>query len=63
LTLEDRPMQETLATGTVRGTKGRVLVLDRGGSTYAVDLRDLVGFEVEVAETDRTLQSSLGAWE
>jgi hypothetical protein len=63
LELDERPMGETMATGTVRGTKGRVLVVDHNGSTYAVDLRDLVGYEVRAGETDRKLQSSLGAFE
>jgi hypothetical protein len=62
LALDERPIAETLATGTVRGVKGRVLVLDRGGSTYAVDLRDLVGFEITSGTTDRALQSSLGSF-
>jgi hypothetical protein len=62
LCLADRPVRETLATGEVRGTKGRVLVLERGGSTYAVDMRDLVGYGVRPEETDRRLQSSLGAF-
>jgi hypothetical protein len=62
LDISERPVAETLATGRVRGTKGRLLVLDRGGSTYAVDLRDLVGYEVEEGGTDRRLQSSLGAF-
>ena len=60
--LDDRPLAETIATGTVRGTKGRLLVLDRGGSTYAVDVRDLLGHEVDAGATDRDLQSSLGAF-
>ena len=60
--LSDQPVAETLLTGTVRGTQGRVLVLDNGGSTYAVDLRDLVGYEVTEGGTDRELQSSLGAF-
>jgi hypothetical protein len=63
LDLTDRPVQETLATGTVRGTQGRVLVLDNGGSTYAVDMRDLVGYESTTGGTDQQLQSSLGAFE
>ena len=63
LGLSERPMAETLAAGTVRGTKGRVLVLDRAGSTYAVDLRDLVGYEVTEGRADRDLQASLGAFE
>jgi hypothetical protein len=63
LDLPERPIPETLASGTVRGTKGRVLVLDRAGSAYAVDLRDLVGHELVPSDTDRQLQSSLGAFE
>jgi len=63
LDLDDRPMAETLATGTVRGTQGRVLVLDRAGGTYAVDMRDLVGHELRAGEPDRDLQSSLAAFE
>jgi hypothetical protein len=61
--LAERPMAETLATGTVRGVQGRVLVLDRNGSTYAVDMRDLVGHEVTAGGTDRALQSSFSAFE
>ena len=60
--LTDRPVQETMATGEVRATKGRVLVLERGGSAYAVDMRDLVGYDVRAGESDRRLQSSLGAF-
>lgn len=62
LDLRDRPMPETIATGTVIGAKGRVLVLENGGTTYAVDLRDLVGFELAEEESERELQSSLGAF-
>jgi len=62
LDLDGRPVAETLATGTVRGTKGRLLVLDHGASTYAIDLRDLVGREVRSEPTDRDLQSSLRAF-
>lgn len=62
LDLEERPMPETVATGTVRGTKGRVLVLE-GHGTYAVDIRDLVGYELAPGGTDRALQSSFGAFE
>ncbi|WP_415381813.1 DUF2797 domain-containing protein [Halosimplex sp. TS25] len=60
--LADRPVSETLASGTVRGAQGRVLLLDNGGSTYAVDMRDLVGYDLESGESDRNLQSSLGAF-
>lgn len=63
LGLAEQPMAETIATGTVRGTQGRVLVLDREGSVYAVDLRDLVGYELHTGGTDRALQSSFSAFE
>jgi hypothetical protein len=62
LELSDQPVAETLLTGTVRGTQGRVLVLDNGGSTYAADMRDLVGYDLSEGGTDRELQSSLGAF-
>lgn len=61
--VERRPVPETILTGTVRGTKGRILLLDRAGSTYAVDMRDLVGYELEPGEARRDIQSSLGAFE
>lgn len=63
LDLTERPMTETIASGTVRGTQGRVLVLDHAGSTYAVDMRDLVGHDVTTGGTDRALQSSFAAFE
>jgi hypothetical protein len=62
LDLAERPVAETMAAGTVRGWKGRVLVLDRNGSTYAVDARELVGYELTEEVPDRDLQSSLGAF-
>jgi hypothetical protein len=61
--LDARPMAEHLASGTVRGSQGRLLVLERDGTVYAVDLRELVGYEVESGETDRQLQSSFAAFE
>ena len=61
-TLERRPVRETVATGRVVGVKGRVLVLDRGGTSYAVDLRDLVGHRVESVPDERSRQSSLGSF-
>ncbi|MFB6308118.1 MAG: DUF2797 domain-containing protein [Haloarculaceae archaeon] len=63
LDLSERPVRETILSGTVRGVRGRVLVLDTAGTTYAVDLRDLVGFELTDGTADRALQSSLGAFE
>jgi hypothetical protein len=62
LDLAERPVGETLASGRVRGTKGRILVLERAGSRYAVDLRDLVGHELTDRD-DRPLQSSFAAFE
>lgn len=60
--LDSRPVPETMATGTVVGTKGRVLVLERAGTTYAVDLRDLVGHEATRETSTRRLQSSFGSF-
>ncbi len=57
-----QPVRETIAAGTVVGVKGRLLVLERTGTTYAVDLRDLVGYELAEGATDRSLQSSLGSF-
>ncbi len=62
LSIDERPIPETLVSGTVRGTKGRVLVVERGGTTYAVDMRDLVGHELVEGSSERDLQSSLGAF-
>ena len=62
LDLDDRPVTATIAAGTVRGWKGRVLVIDRNGSTYAVDARELVGYELTEEVQERELQSSLGAF-
>lgn len=63
LDLERAPVAETLASGTIRGIKGRILVLNRAGSSYAVDVRDLVGYELHEEATPRELQSSLGAFD
>ncbi|MFB6220796.1 MAG: DUF2797 domain-containing protein [Halolamina sp.] len=62
LAFDGRPMAETMAAGTVRGVKGRLLILDRGGSTYAVDMRALVGHEVTEGVDEREMQSSFGAF-
>ena len=60
--VDSRPVAETMLTGTVRGTKGRVLLLDRLGTTYGVDMRDLVGHRLTEGADDRDVQSSLGAF-
>ncbi len=57
-----RPVRETIASGTVVGVKGRLLVVERGGTTYAVDMRDLVGYELDEGTTEKRLQSSLGSF-
>jgi hypothetical protein len=62
LDLDAAPVAETLAAGTVVGTKGRVLVLEREGGVFAVDMRDLVGYELRSGAPSRELQSSLGAF-
>lgn len=63
LSLTDQPVRETIASGTVRGTQGRVLVLERAGTLYAVDLRSLVGYELREADTNQSLQSSFGRFD
>ncbi|WP_408960070.1 DUF2797 domain-containing protein [Natrinema sp. 74] len=60
--LAAQPVRETIASGTVVGVKGRLLVLENGGTTYAVDMRDLVGYDVTAGTADRNLQSSLGSF-
>ena len=60
--VDSRPVAETMLTGTVCGTKGRVLLLDRRGTTYGVDMRDLVGHDLTEGADDRDVQSSLGAF-
>jgi hypothetical protein len=62
LDLDGPPVSETVASGTVRGVKGRVLLLDVSGTTYGVNLRDLVGHEVTEGGTPADRQSSLGAF-
>lgn len=62
LDLNSRPVSEVVATGTVVGAQGRVCCLERGGTVYAVDLRDLVGYEVRERADKRDLQASLGAF-
>nr|WP_245188659.1 DUF2797 domain-containing protein [Halarchaeum rubridurum] len=62
LALDSRPVPEVLASGTVVGARGRVLCLERAGTVYAVDLRDLVGHEVREEDEERDLQASLGAF-
>lgn len=63
LELIDQPVAETLLSGMVRETKGRILVVERNGTAYGVDMRDLVGYEITQRESDRNLQASLGSFD
>ncbi|WP_369680817.1 DUF2797 domain-containing protein [Halorubellus sp. JP-L1] len=62
LHFDTQPVAETIATGTVHGVKGRLLVLEHNDTTYAVDLRDLVGHDVTPEPATRDLQSSLDSF-
>lgn len=62
LDLRSQPMPETLATGTVQRVKGRILVLDRSEGSYAVDMRDLVGYELVERASERSVQSDLSTF-
>lgn len=62
LDLRSAPIPETIASGTVLGSKGRVLVIERGGERFAVDMRSLVGYDVRAGTSSRELQSSLGSF-
>jgi hypothetical protein len=63
LDLDHRPVAATTVTGRVRGTRGRVLVLEEGATTYAVDLRSLLGYEVSDGGSGPDRQSSLRAFD
>lgn len=63
LELAQQPIPSTMATGRIRGSRGRVLVLERGETTYAVDLKALVGYDVTDGGADPDRQASLGAFE
>ena len=62
LEVDQRPIRATVATGTVRGTRGRLLILERGGTPYAVDLKDLVGYELRRGAGEPDRQVSLGSF-
>jgi hypothetical protein len=62
LDLDAAPIPETLAAGSVLGTKGRVLLLERDGEVFAVDMRSLVGYELQAGTESRELQASLGSF-
>lgn len=60
--LSSPAVPETTINGTVRGVKGRLLLLDANQTTYAVDLRDLVGYEITDGGPSGSRQSSLGSF-
>ncbi|WP_254862210.1 DUF2797 domain-containing protein [Halovivax gelatinilyticus] len=60
--LEVRPVRETIASGAVVGIKGRVLVVEQGGTNYAVDMRDLVGYHTDSDGSEKRLQTSLDSF-
>jgi hypothetical protein len=62
LDLRTGAVPETLLTGAVRGVKGRLLVLERDGTPYAVDTRTLVGYELREGRDDRERQASLSSF-
>ncbi|MFB6085799.1 MAG: DUF2797 domain-containing protein [Halodesulfurarchaeum sp.] len=62
LDLDRQPIPTTMAIGRIRGSRGRILVLERGETTYAVDLKALVGYEITDGGSDRDRQASLGAF-
>jgi hypothetical protein len=62
LDLRSGAVPETLLTGTVRGVKGRLLVVERDGTSYAVDMRDLMGYELREGSDDRERQASLASF-
>jgi hypothetical protein len=61
--LSKQPVADTTLAGTVHCSIGRILVLEIGGTTYAVDLRDLVGYEISAGNPDRSRQASLGSFD
>lgn len=62
LDLDSAPIPETLAAGRVLGTKGRMLLIERDGEAFAVDMRSLVGYELRDGTESRELQASLGSF-
>jgi len=62
LGLDAAPIPDTFAAGTVLGTKGRVLVVERSGSHFGIDMRSLVGHELTPGADTRALQSDLGSF-
>ncbi|MEF8771970.1 DUF2797 domain-containing protein [Halodesulfurarchaeum sp.] len=62
LSLDQQPIQTTSASGTVLGSRGRVLLLEKGETPYAIDLQSLVGYEILEGESESERQTSLGGF-
>jgi hypothetical protein len=62
LSLDQQPIHTSSASGTVLGSRGRVLLLEKGETPYAIDLQSLVGYEVLDGESDSERQTSLGGF-
>lgn len=62
LDLSTPPLPEVLLTGTVIGTQGRILVLENTGTTYAIDLRDLLGYNITPEPDAVELQASFDSF-
>ncbi len=62
LTVDQQPIQATTAHGSIRGSRGRILLLQRGSTPYAVDLQSLVGYELSDDDPGENRQASLGGF-
>tara|TARA_A100001037_G_scaffold306560_1_gene352683 strand:- start:8095 stop:8898 length:804 start_codon:yes stop_codon:yes gene_type:complete len=60
--LEYPPIPTVMLSGEIVGVEGRFLVLKVSNDNYAVDLRDLIGYEIEQdkGSGEMSLQASLG---
>lgn len=61
--LSQQPLSDTFLSGTVYGTQGRVLLLEKGGSIYGVDMRDLLGYDITQSTESEELQSSFSSFD
>lgn len=59
---QHEPLSDVLLHGDVQATKGRFILLDVDGTEYAVDMKNLLGWELQQAEPDTVHQSSFGTF-
>ena len=57
--LEYPPIPAVILSGEIIGIEGRFLILKISNDNYAVDLRDLIGYEIEEGNQEISLQTSL----